>query len=343
MLLLILLASAFVFSAAMTYALRHYALRVNLLDVPNARSSHARPTPRGGGVSIVIVVLAAAAFTPLLTRQPSLIPPLALVGLMAIAAIGYWDDHADVPARWRFAVHALAAALILYSLGDVPAVPWWGGAIKLGLAGAVLAGIGVVWLINLYNFMDGIDGIAAVEALTVLLGGMAVLLAQGRSLPLELPVIVAAVAGFLVWNWPPASIFMGDAASGFLGALLGVIALVISNQPGMNLWCWLILLAVFITDATVTLLRRMARGERWYQAHRSHAYQRLSRRIGRHWPVTIGVAAVNLLWLAPLAWAAASLPAKALFITLLAYLPLVLAAWWSGAGLPDEHQLRRAR
>ncbi|MDN5849333.1 MAG: glycosyltransferase family 4 protein [Nitrococcus sp.] len=336
MLLLILLALAFVLSAAITYTLRHYALRVNLLDVPNARSSHERPTPRGGGLSIVVVVMAGVAFTPLLTQQPSLIPPLALFGLTAITAIGYWDDHADVPARWRFAVHALAAALILYSLGNVPAVPWWGGAIKLGLAGAVLAGIGVVWLVNLYNFMDGIDGIAAVEALSVLLGAMGVLLVQGRDLPIELPLIAAAVAGFLVWNWPPARIFMGDAASGFLGALMGVMALVISNQPGMNLWCWLILLAVFITDATMTLLRRMARGERWYQAHRSHAYQRLSRRAGRHWPVTVGVAAVNMFWLAPLAWAAASLPSTALFIALLAYLPLVLTGWWVGAGLPDD-------
>lgn len=336
MLLLILLALAFVLSAAMTYALRYYARRVNLFDVPNARSSHERPTPRGGGISIVVVALAATAFTPLLTDQSSLIPPLALVGLAAVAAIGYWDDHADVPARWRFAVHALAAVLILYSLGDVPAVPWWGGAIKLGLAGAMLAGIGMVWLINLYNFMDGIDGIAAIEALTVLMAAIAVLLVQGQPPPLELPVIAAAVAGFLVWNWPPASIFMGDAASGFLGALLGIVALVMSDQTDLNLWCWLILLAVFIADATMTLLRRMVRGERWYQAHRSHAYQRLSRRIGRHWPVTVGVAVVNVLWLAPLAWVAASLPSKALFITLLAYLPLVLTGWWTGAGLPDD-------
>ncbi|HET8701113.1 MAG TPA: glycosyltransferase family 4 protein [Nitrococcus sp.] len=336
MLLLILLASAFMLSAAMTYALRLYALRVNLLDVPNARSSHARPTPRGGGIAIVIIVLVVSVFAPLLTDRPALLPPFALLGLTAVAAIGYWDDHSHVPAQWRLAVHALAAALILYSLSGLPAVPWWGGVIEPGLAGAILAGVGLVWLINLYNFMDGIDGIAAVEALTVLLAAMALLLAEGRALPLELPLIAAAVAGFLVWNWPPASIFMGDAASGFLGALLGAIALVISSETSMNPWCWLILLGVFITDATMTLLRRMVRGERWYEAHRSHAYQRLSHRIGRHWPVTIGVAAINWLWLAPLAWATARLPAVALFITLLAYLPLVLVGWWSGAGLPDD-------
>lgn len=335
MLIALMSASAFVLSAALTYALRRYALRVNLVDVPNARSSHDLPTPRGGGLSIVVVVLAAAVVGPLLVGQAALVPAFALFGLLVIAAVGYRDDHADVPALWRFMVHVAAAALILYSLGGMPALPWWGGTIELGIVGAALAAVGFVWLINLYNFMDGIDGIAAVEALTVLLGGMAVLLLQGQTIPIELPAVAAAVAGFLVWNWPPARIFMGDAASGFLGALLGVVALATSDQPGINPWCWLILLAVFIADATITLLRRAARGERWYEAHRSHAYQRLSRRIGCHWPVTVGVAVVNLLWLAPLAWVAALLPAYAVVASVLAYAPLAVFAWKAGAGLPD--------
>ena len=337
MLLLVMLTTVFVLSAGLTYAFRLYALRVDLLDVPNARSSHERPTPRGGGVSIVVVALMATAFAPSFTAQSSLIPPLGLLASAGVAAIGYWDDRAGVPARWRFAVHVLAAMLMLYALGGVPALPWWGGSIELGLAGVAVATVGIVWLINLYNFMDGIDGIAAVEALTVLVGAMAVLLVQGRTVPVELPIFAAAAAGFLVWNWPPARIFMGDAASGFLGALLGLLALVSSNHAGMNLWCWAILLAVFITDATLTLLRRMARGECWYRAHRTHAYQRLSRRAGRHWPVTVGVAAVNLLWLAPLAGVAAASPSSAAFVAMLAYSPLVLAWWRVGGGLPEKH------
>jgi Fuc2NAc and GlcNAc transferase len=309
---------------------------VNLLDLPNARSSHEHPTPRGGGLSIVMVSLLAASGHHLLSGSAALVPPAALIGLAAVAAIGYLDDRGDVAARWRFIVHLVGAGLIMYSLGRLPPLPWLGGVIDVGLPGAAIAVLGLTWLINLYNFMDGIDGIAAVEAVTVLLGAIAILMSQGEVVPAEMPIMVAAVAGFLVWNWPPARIFMGDAASGFLGALLGFVALATSHGEGINLWSWLILLAVFIADATITLLRRIARGERWYSAHRSHAYQRLSRRVGHHWPVTVGVGAINILWLTPGAWIAAEMPAWGILAALVAYAPVVLVVWRVGAGLPDD-------
>jgi Fuc2NAc and GlcNAc transferase len=283
-----------------------------------------------------LVTLVAAAGAHLVDGAAAFIPPAALIGLAVVAAIGYWDDHANVPALWRFIVHVAGAGLIVFSLGGLPSVPWSNGAIDLGVIGSILAVLGLAWLINLYNFMDGIDGIAAVEAITVLIGGMAILMSQGRPVPAELPIMMAAVAGFLVWNWPPARIFMGDAASGFLGAVLGFFALATSLAEGINLWSWSILLAAFVTDATTTLLRRIARGECWYAAHRSHAYQRLSRRVGRHWPVTVGFGVVNLMWLTPLAWLATVKSAYAPVVTALAYVPIFLLCWRAGAGMADD-------
>ncbi|OYT94363.1 MAG: glycosyl transferase [Pseudomonas sp. PGPPP3] len=150
--------------------------------------------------------------------------------------------------------------------------------------------------------MDGIDGIAGVEAVTVCLGGALLywLLGQG-SLALLPLLLAAASAGFLYWNFPPAKIFMGDAGSGFLGLVLGILSLQAAWAAPQLLWCWLILLAVFVVDATFTLLRRLIRGDKVYEAHCSHAYQYASRRHGRHLPVTVAVLAINLIWLLPLA------------------------------------------
>ena len=163
----------------------------------------------------------------------------------------------------------------------------------------------LVWLTNLFNFMDGIDGLAGMEAVSVSgLGAFLLLrnrLLSGAQLSLML---CAASLGFLVWNWPPAKIFMGDVGSGFLGFTLGTLALFSSKTDSTLVWPWLILLAAFLVDATVTLLRRISGRARWYEAHRSHAYQHAARASGSHAKVTLAVAAMNIGWLFPLAWAA---------------------------------------
>jgi Fuc2NAc and GlcNAc transferase len=216
----------------------------------------------------------------------------------------------------------------------------FGHTLAAGWFADVLVALYLVWLLNLYNFMDGIDGIAGVEAVSVSLGAaVLVYLATDSSsaVDISLPLLLAgAVAGFLVWNFPPARIFMGDAGSGFLGITIGILSLHAGALAPPLLWSWLILLGVFVVDATFTLLRRLLRGERVYQAHRSHAYQRAARRCGRHLPVTLAVAAINMFWLLPVAACVATGRLDGAAGLLIAYAPLVGAAARLGAGLPER-------
>ncbi|WP_343583382.1 glycosyltransferase family 4 protein [Pseudomonas sp.] len=320
-------------SLAMTGTLRRYALAKNIIDVPNARSSHSIPTPRGGGVSIVVAFLAALV---VMTFQPGAQADtlIALGGAGAVVAVlGFMDDHGHIAARWRLLGHFAAAIWILFWLGGLPTLQVFGWAVDLGWAGAVLAAVYLVWLLNLYNFMDGIDGIASVEAITVCLGASLLYWLSGQSGMMALPLLlVAAVAGFLVWNFPPAKIFMGDAGSGFLGIVLGGLSLQAAWLSSQLFWCWLILLGVFIVDASYTLIRRLLRGDKVYEAHRSHAYQFASRRYGRHLPVTLAVTALNVFWLLPVALSVLLLGLDGVLGLIVAYVPLVLIAAYYRAG-----------
>ncbi len=185
----------------------------------------------------------------------------------------------------------------------------------------------LVWVLNLFNFMDGIDGIASVEAITVCVGGALLYALIGVPALAATPLLLAAsVAGFLVWNFPPAKIFMGDAGSGFLGIALGGLTLQAAWAAPQLLWAWLILLGVFVLDATFTLLRRLLRGDKVFEAHRSHAYQYASREYGAHLPVTLAVLAINVLWLLPWACLVALGYIDGLLALLIAYLPLAFLA-----------------
>ena len=244
----------------------------------------------------------------------------------AIALLGFLDDHGHIAARWRLLGHFAAAAWALFWLGGLPPLVMVGHSIDFGWLGYLLASLYLVWLLNLYNFMDGIDGIASIEAICVCLGGALLYVLQGHTDVAVLPLLLSfAVAGFLYWNFPPAKIFMGDAGSGFLGVVLGVLSLQAAWIDQSLLWGWLILLGVFVVDATFTLLRRLLRGDKVYEAHRSHAYQYASRQFGRHLPVTLAVATINLCWLLPVAaWVVQG--GDGLVGLLLAYLPLIVLA-----------------
>jgi Fuc2NAc and GlcNAc transferase len=320
-------------SFALTYWLRRYALHKSLLDIPNGRSSHSVPTPRGGGVAIVVSYLAALVF---LFVDDALSTPLflALLGSgLVIAALGFLDDHGHVAARWRLLGHFIAAVWALIWLGGLPPVAMFGSLLDIGWLGHVLAVFYLVWLLNLYNFMDGIDGIASVEAVCVCLSAALIYALSGFYELIWLPLLlVAAVLGFLFWNFPPARIFMGDAGSGFLGIILGVLSLQAAWISSQFLWSWLILLGVFIVDATVTLIRRLVRGDKVYEAHRSHAYQFASRRYGRHLPVTSAVGVINLVWLLPLAVCVTQFGLNGPIGVIVAYVPLVVLAFGFRAG-----------
>ena len=325
-----------------TGVVRHYAMARHLMDIPNERSSHSVPTPRGGGVAIVLTFLAALPIFAAIHSFPWAMI-VAIIGAGAtVAVIGFLDDHGHVAARWRLLGHFAAAIWALLWLGGLPPLDLIGISVDLGWLGHALAVLYLVWLLNLYNFMDGIDGIASVEAICVCLGG-ALLLAMlnlshsSQALDWFIPLLLAfAVLGFLFWNFPSARIFMGDAGSGFLGISLGVLSLQAALAAPQLLWSWLIMLGVFVVDATWTLLRRLLQGEKVYEAHRSHAYQQASRRFGKHVPITLSVMGINLLWLLPIAlWVGLGKLNGPLGL-LIAYLPLVLLAIKFKAGARGE-------
>jgi Fuc2NAc and GlcNAc transferase len=190
--------------------------------------------------------------------------------------------------------------------------------------------------------MDGIDGLAGMES--VCAGGLGGLLLMRSGLWAYAEcawMLAAASAGFLVWNWPPARVFMGDVGSGFLGFVLGTLAISSAKAQPRFIWPWLILLSVFIVDATLTLTRRMITGARWYEAHCSHAYQNAARRWGSHSKITLTIAAVNLIWLFPLAWAACFHPMAGPFFTVIAVVPILCTASLYGAGRGKSSQVSK--
>ena len=335
-LVVMLLGSAAGLSWLLTGRVMTYG-RQRLMDLPNDRSSHEQPTPRGGGLAIVIafslslVILFAVGLLP----WPLL---MALSALLPLAVVGFIDDHGHVSARWRFLLQAMAASWVLYWLGGIETLRVNDVQLALGPVAGLLAGLFMVWMLNLFNFMDGIDGIAASETLSVGLMA-ALLLSLGTGIGLTATAwvalaLAAASGGFLAWNWPPARIFMGDVGSGVLGFVLAVLALWSAIHEELSLVVWLILAGVFLVDATLTLLIRMLRGERWYEAHRSHAFQHAARRWGSHRTVTLSVLAINVGWLLPMAWLAATHPTWELALLALALLPLTLLAYRLGAGRP---------
>lgn len=317
-----------------TGVLRRYALAKSLMDVPNERSSHTVPTPRGGGLSIVLTFLAGLIFL----WMNSLLGNMAFIALsgagLGIALIGFIDDHGHIAARWRLLSHFMLAGWLIYWLGGLPPLVLFGSVYDFGMAGDLLSVIAFVWLLNLYNFMDGIDGIAGVEALssTLLSGMMMILVFDNQAIASVNFLMLAAVSGFLVWNLPPAKIFMGDAGSGFLGLMLSALMLLNTHIAPQMFWAWLILLGVFIVDATFTLTRRLLRGDRIYEAHRSHAYQFASRKYGSHLPVTLAVLLINICWLAPWSLAVVLGVVDGMVALLCAYVPLLWLAWYFRAG-----------
>jgi Fuc2NAc and GlcNAc transferase len=320
----------------LTWVFERFARNRGLLDVPNERSSHQVPTPRGGGIAVavsVIVLLPPLYLSGALPRDLT----IALCGAGAwTALIGFVDDHWHFPIRWR---------LPAQFAGPAWALSWLSGPWGLGVDGwmvsgplaILLAALYAVWLLNLYNFMDGIDGIASIEAITVSFGaGLLYLVTVPETGLWTAPILVlAAVGGFLYWNYPPARIFMGDVGSGFLGITFAVLSIHAASIAGELFWAWLILLGVFIVDATTTLCRRLLRRNRPYEAHRSHAYQYAARRLGAHKPVSLLVGVINLFWLCPIALWVGTGRGHAIVGIAVAYLPLLWLAFHLKAGAPE--------
>ena len=311
--------TAAVATALLTPVVRRYLVWRQLLDHPSARRSHQTPTPRGGGLALM-VVYGSGIVTLYTAGLLDSALYYALLGAGAVVSlVSVVDDHRPVAQHWRLAAHIVAAAWLLYCLGIPQSIAFPGG----GVVYALFWGLGLVWLINLYNFMDGIDGLAAGETLCVAV--LAVGLLGVGTLSGLLLLIAGGCAGFLLWNRPPARIFMGDSGSCLLGLLWGAVILEGSQHDAMPVWVWLILLGVFWVDASWTLLWRLFTGQRWWQAHRQHAYQHAAQRYG-HGTVTIGAMLVTLVWLGPWAYWAIRQPQWGILAWVFAWAPLILLA-----------------
>ncbi|TDT58931.1 Fuc2NAc and GlcNAc transferase [Enterobacter sp. AG5470] len=341
MLFVAMFLTIFMVACFLTWLLRGYAIRNNVLDVPVHRSSHSIPTPRGGGVAIVIslaVFTAIGYFAHFISGDVSL--ALIVPGLIT-AIIGFLDDHGHIDAKLRLVFHFVAAGAGLYFIGGFPTIVIAGYSINIPVVSTLFGLLFLVWMLNLYNFMDGINGIAGSEAVSFSLLSLLVIVISHPTMPVQnlqvcLLLLAGASFGFLVWNFPIARIFMGDAGSGFLGIIIGLIVLIASYVDSSLFFAELILLGIFIIDATVTLLRRVARGQKPFEAHASHCYQILSRRYQSHTKVTTGVIVINTLWLAPFSYAVASSHLDGVVALIIAWLPLVIVAWKCGAGVKDK-------
>lgn len=327
----------FLLTFMLTYLMRVYALKRNIIDNPNERSSHSIPTPRGGGVAVVVSYIVGVILLIYFGHLSQHIGLTLIVSGFIIALLGFLDDHGHINSMLRLAIHFMVAIGVVVSLGGFSEVKIFND-FSLGFSANIIAVLFLVWLLNLYNFMDGINGIASVEAITTMMSMAVIYFIFNLQLNIEiLWLLTACVFGFLLWNFPKAKIFMGDACSGFLGLTLGILAL-IALKENLVLFCaWIICLGVFIVDATFTLIRRVLSGYKMYDAHRSHAYQILSRKFSSHTPVTIAVAFVNILWLFPIAyWTVNTEYNYPELSVLVAYLPLIFVAIYSKAGASNE-------
>jgi len=305
----------------LTSRIRRYALAQDLLDVPNHRSSHEVPTPKGGGLAFTAVFFTVVlAFVWLLPQHRALWT--ALLGGVVVSLVGWLDDRRSLPARLRLLVHFLAALWALFWLGNLAPFE------TIGAVGSVLAVFGIVWSLNLYNFMDGIDGLAGGQAVitATAAGGFLLLAADAWPLTLACWVLAAAVGGFLCWNWPPAKIFMGDTGSCALGFIFAVFAIYTAKCGTLPLSTWAVLMSPFLVDATATLIYRLLKGEKWYRAHRSHAYQRALQRGHSHLNVTVGILLIDIaLVVACCIFLHYTLPPTHLLLGALTFL---LWLWW---------------
>jgi UDP-N-acetylmuramyl pentapeptide phosphotransferase/UDP-N-acetylglucosamine-1-phosphate transferase len=313
-----------------------YAHRRGLFDQPGQRRSHSLPTPRGGGVGVMLAALLTMPICLLLLPQawPAGLVAGLLVATVLVALVGWWDDHHSLPVLPRFGVQLLAVAgfsSVLLAAGGLSWL-WWP---LLVLAGA--------WSINLHNFMDGIDGLLAQQGIFVA-GGLSVLAwAAGQpSLADACACLAAACLGFWWFNRSPARIFMGDVGSGGIGLLLFVLIAMLWARGHGLLWPALILCSSFVTDASLTLLSRIGRGRRWYTAHREHLYQWMVRSGCTHAAGGARYMAWNLLVAAPMAGVASCFPRMALSTCIVAYLASA-AAWLALKRRLLRRDLRKVR
>lgn len=324
-----------------TYFMKRYLLSKDLLVIPGQRSSHEKPKPQGGGLTIILTLtisLFLLSFFEVINEDNF---KFFLFPGLLVALIGLLDDFVGVKPLVRLLIHFVSAGLGIYLIGGFPVISFFENNLDLGILGVFFGLIYVVWMINLYNFMDGIDGLASLEAIFVFstFSIISYFVLLDSDFSFLLLILCASIFGFLILNFPKSQIFIGDVGSGFLGIVISLVSIYSSQNHPELFWSWLILLGIFLVDSTYTLIRRVFLKEKFYIAHSTHAYQKLARITNSHWKTSVIVVVINLLWLAPIAFLVALDKIEGIYGIMLAYAPLLLLVYFLNAGLPDKQDL----
>jgi len=279
----------FLLSFTLTYFIKNYAIKKSLVAKVTDRSSHSVPTPHGGGIAVAVIWFAGISYLFFMNDINSSLYFALMIGVV-ISVVSYFDDLFELSAMFRLVAQTLVALLGLYYLGGLHEIDLLFFSLENQFLTNIFAFLMVIWFINLYNFLDGIDGYAGSEAVFL---GLAGFLLFGGS---HFLVLIVAVLGFLVWNWHKAKIFMGDVGSTLLGYNVAIFTIYYANsESSSGMWIWIILFGLFWFDATLTLFRRKLKGEKLSQAHRKHAYQRLVQSGWAHDRVVLFSILVNVL------------------------------------------------
>ena len=276
-----------ILSFTLTYIIKNYYIKNAILEEVNERSSHTVPTPHGGGIAIVITWFVGLVYLNYVNEIDATLFYALMVGVV-ISVVSYFDDIYELSPKLRLGVQLAVALGALVALGGLNTLDFGIFTITNDIVTNTIAIVAIIWYINLYNFLDGINGYAGSEAIFLSIAG---LLIFGGA---HFGVLAVAVLGFLYWNWNKAKIFMGDVGSTLLGYNVAIFTIYYVNQDSMNLWIWIVLFSLFWFDATLTLIRRKLNGEKLSQAHKKHGYQRLNQSGWSHFKVTNYSIVVNV-------------------------------------------------
>ena len=279
----------FLISFTLTYFIKEYAIKKSLVAAVNERSSHTVPTPHGGGIALALTWFIGLGYFYFINEIDSTLFYALMFGVI-ISVVSFFDDIYELSSKLRFLVQAFVAFVGLYLIGGWESFSFGIFTVENQFLTNAFGIFMIVGFINLYNFLDGINGYAGSEAIFLSVSGF--LLFGGE----HFLVLAAATLGFLYWNFGNcAKIFMGDVGSTLLGYNIAIFTIYYTNQEVTNFWIWIILFGVFWFDATVTLIRRKLNGEKITQAHKKHAYQRLTQAGWSHTKVTLYALGLNVV------------------------------------------------
>jgi Fuc2NAc and GlcNAc transferase len=325
----------FMFSIVISLIYKKIAINNNIVAIKNHRTLHSLPTPKGGGIVFSFLSLLSFILIWWNWQLPKELFLIIVVGGGVASIFGFVDDIKNIRARIKLIVQIFLAVWVVYWLeyGGLLLLDWMPTFLTIFLLLFFM-----VWIINAYNFIDGIDGLAASEAIFISLTLAVVLFLTNGSIEITaiFILIAASVSGFILFNWPPATIFMGDAGSVFLGYIFGSLLLFTVLTDNISIWSWLTVFGYFFADTTATQIIRIVLVKKWYLAHRSHAYQNLARITGSHLKVTRGITLYNLIWVLPLTLWSAIQPEMGVVTVILAIMPALVVAYKYGPVLSSS-------